>query len=323
MRIVVIGGTGHVGSFLVPRLVRSGHDVVSLSRGTSRPYVEDPAWEQVEQVSADREADDAAGTFPALISGLAPEVVIDMLCFTPQSARLLVEGLRGRVGHLVHCGSIWMHGLSLTLPMTEDDPSEPFGEYGVQKAAIARLLREETASGGLATTSLHPGHISGPGWPAINPLGNLDPTVWQRLSSGSTLDIPGLGAELMHHVHADDVAQAFALAVEHREEAAGESFHVTAASALTVRGYAQLAASWFGREAVLRSVSWDEYRAGTPATFADQSWEHLSRSQFASIEKTRRLLGYEPAHEPEAAVKEAVSWLIDHGQLTVENPIVG
>jgi uncharacterized protein YbjT (DUF2867 family) len=37
MRIAIIGGTGHVGSFLVPRLVRAGHDVVSLSRGASRP----------------------------------------------------------------------------------------------------------------------------------------------------------------------------------------------------------------------------------------------------------------------------------------------
>jgi uncharacterized protein YbjT (DUF2867 family) len=33
MRIVVIGGTGHVGSYLVPRLTRNGHEVVSLSRG--------------------------------------------------------------------------------------------------------------------------------------------------------------------------------------------------------------------------------------------------------------------------------------------------
>ncbi|GMA86082.1 hypothetical protein GCM10025868_13320 [Angustibacter aerolatus] len=48
---------------------------------------------------------------------------------------------------------------------------------------------------------------------------------------------------LMHHVHADDVAQVFALAVEHRDEAAGEDFHAVAPTALTVRGYAETAAS--------------------------------------------------------------------------------
>ena len=74
----------------------------------------------------------------------------------------------------------------------------------------------------------------------INPVGNLDPGVWQHLSAGSELVVPGLGTELMHHVHADDVAQAFALAVEHRSEAAGQAFSVTAASALNVRGFAAI-----------------------------------------------------------------------------------
>jgi nucleoside-diphosphate-sugar epimerase len=321
MRIVVIGGTGHVGSFLVPRLVRAGHDVVSLSRGTRQPYVNDSAWDSVQQVTVDREAEDAKGMFPHRIRDLEADVVIDMVCFTLQSARALVDGLRGHVDHVIHCGSIWRHGISGKLPMTEDDASEPFGEYGMQKAAIAALLQAETETGGLRTTSLHPGHISGPGWPVINPVGNLDPSVWQRLSAGSELVIPGLGTELMHHVHADDVAQAFALAVEHRREAAGQAFSITAASALNVRGFAAIAAGWFGREAVLRSVSWEEFRATTSAEWAASSWEHLSRSQCMSIEKARRLLGYQPAYEPEDAAREAVSWLIEHEKIILDAPL--
>jgi nucleoside-diphosphate-sugar epimerase len=97
--------------------------------------------------------------------------------------------------------------------MREDDTSPPFGDYGVQKAAIAELLATETASGGLVTTVLQPGHISGPGWMPIGPLGNLDPSVWYAVSAGQEIAVPGLGAELMHHVHADDVAQAFQLAI--------------------------------------------------------------------------------------------------------------
>jgi nucleoside-diphosphate-sugar epimerase len=55
MRIVVIGGSGHIGTFLVPRLVRAGHEVVNISRGQRSSYVEDPAWQEVRHVSADRE----------------------------------------------------------------------------------------------------------------------------------------------------------------------------------------------------------------------------------------------------------------------------
>ena len=275
MRIAVIGGSGHVGSFLVPRLVRAGHQVVNLTRGARAPYVDDEAWADVESVRVDREAEDAAGSFGSRVAALDADVVVDMICFTPTSASALVEALRGRTGHLLHCGSIWRYGPSVKQPMREDDASPPFGEYGVQKAAIAHLLAEESRSGGLSTTVLQPGHISGPGWPPIGPLGNLDPGVWSALSAGDEIAVPGLGAELLHHVHADDVAQAFQLAVERPDAAAGESFNVVAPSALTVRGFLEIAAAWFGQVARTRSVSWEEFRAETDPEFADASWDHL------------------------------------------------
>ncbi|HWI01949.1 MAG TPA: NAD-dependent epimerase/dehydratase family protein [Propionibacteriaceae bacterium] len=322
MRIVIIGGSGHVGSFLVPRLVRAGHEVVNLIRGVRVPYVDDEAWSQVQQILVDRVAEDAAGTFGQRVAGLEAEVVVDMICFTPDSAKALVEALRGHCEHLIHCGTIWRYGASVKQPMREDDTSPPFGEYGTQKAAIAALLAAETRSGGLVTTVLQPGHISGPGWPPIGPLGNLDPHVWYALSAGQQLAVPGLGAELLHHVHADDVAQAFQLAVEHRKAAAGESFNVVAPSALTARGFLAIAAGWFGQTAQTRSVSWAEFRSSTSAEYADSSWQHLSRSQYASIDKARRLLGYAPAFEPEAAVLDGIRWLIEHDRLEVANPLI-
>jgi hypothetical protein len=53
---------------------------------------------------------------------------------------------------------------------------------------------------------------------------------------------PGIGREFMHHVHADDVAQAFEAAVARRDGAAGEDFNIVVPSALNVRGYPQIAA---------------------------------------------------------------------------------
>lgn len=322
MRIVVIGATGHIGTFLVPRLVRAGHEVVTITRGTRSAYAEAPEWQQVERVTADREQEDRDGTFGDRIVGLHADAVIDLVCFTLSSAEAIVAALRGTDTHLVHCGSIWRAGVSHVLPITEDTATPPFGEYGTQKDAIARMLKRETASGGLVTTSIHPGHISGPGWVPIGPLGNLDPTVLTKLSAGETVEVPGLGAETMAHVHADDVAQAFQLAVEHRDAAAGEDFFITAPTALTARGYAHLAASWFGQEARLDPVTWDRFRETTAPEHADASWEHLSRSQVFSIEKPRRLLGYAPASTAEETVLDAVRWLVDHGELDVAGPLV-
>jgi nucleoside-diphosphate-sugar epimerase len=295
--------------------------VVNISRGQRSSYIDDPAWQHVRQVSADRTVEDREGTFANRVAGLRPDAVIDLICFTLDSATALVEGLRGQTGHLLHCGSIWRCGPSLKVPITEDDAVPPIGEYGIAKAAIARMLHEETSSGGLVTTSLHPGHIVGPGWHPIGPLGNLDVAVWHKLSAGAPIDIPGIGAEFMHHVHADDVAHAFEAALVHRDAAAGEAFSVVAPSALNVRGYARIAASWFGQTAVLRSVTWDEFRRGTSDDAAQVSWDHLVRNHYFSIDKARALLGYAPRYEPDAAVLESVRWLVDHDQLDVVNPL--
>ena len=162
LRIVIIGGTGHVGTYLVPRLVHSGHEVISISRGESKPYSNHPAWESVEHVRLDRDAEEAAGDFAERIRSLRPDVVIDMICFELESARQLVETLRGHVHHLLHCGTIWVHGHSTQVPTTEDQPRYPFGKYGTQKAQIEDYLLDQARRHGFPATVLHPGHIVGP-----------------------------------------------------------------------------------------------------------------------------------------------------------------
>ncbi|GAA0956720.1 NAD-dependent epimerase/dehydratase family protein [Frigoribacterium faeni] len=318
MKVVVIGSTGHVGGFLVPRLVEAGHEVVAVSRGASEPYRPHAAWSQVTRLLLDRDAGDADGTFAPAIAALEADVVVDLICFTPDSARLMVDALRGSGTVLVHCGTIWVHGPSAEVPVTEEARRTPSGEYGTQKAEIERmLLAESRRPGGVRSVVLHPGHITGPGWPMINAVGNLDLSVWEALAAGREIAMPGLGLETVHHVHADDVAQAFQLAVERHAQAAGESFHVVSERAITLRGLAQAIARHYGQEARLRFVSWPEFREQTTAEFGDASWEHASRSHSMSIDKARRVLGYAPRYTTVQAVVEGLDWLEREGRLTI------
>ena len=73
MRVVVIGGSGHVGTYLVPRLVEAGYEVVSISRGQREPYQVHPAWDEVEQVALDRDTEEAEATFGERVLGLPRE----------------------------------------------------------------------------------------------------------------------------------------------------------------------------------------------------------------------------------------------------------
>src|SRR3954470_21839408 len=314
-RIVVIGATGHVGTYLVPRLVRAGHEVVALSRGEREPYFPAPEWRAVQRLTADREAEDAAGTFGARIAALGADAVIDMICFTPESARQLTEALRATRPLLVHCGTIWVHGPAARVPVTEDEPRTAYGEYGTGKAAIEALLLRETVGGGVPSVVLHPGHISGP-WPSITPAGNLDGDVWRRLAAGEPLALPGLGVGVLHHVHADDVAQAFERALT-RPAAIGSSFHVVSEQAMTLRGLAAGVAAWFGREPVLDLVDWTEFERRAGAEHAEVTREHVARSIAASIDRARAVLGYAPRYSSLDALHEALRWLVADGEVDI------
>lgn len=323
MRIAVIGGTGHVGGYLVPMLVEEGHEVVVVTRGGSQPYRTDPAWERVERVIADRTAEDAAGTFGARIAALGADVVVDMICFTEDSARQLAEALRGRTRQLVHIGTIWVHGTLTAVPATEADPKRPWGDYGVQKEAIERLLLAESRrEGGLPAAIVHPGHISGPGWPIITPQGTVDLDVWRTLATGGELLLPEFGLATVHHVHAEDVAQLVARCIARPDAANGEAFHAVSERALTLRGFAEAAAGWFGREAVLRYASFEEFVQSLPEQHRDAAYQHIARSHSMSIEKARRLVGYDPRYTSLAAVAEAVEWLRVAGRLGAGIPPV-
>jgi nucleoside-diphosphate-sugar epimerase len=315
-RVVVIGATGHIGSYLVPRLVRGGHEVIALSRGTREPYQPSPQWRQVTSVTVDRDAEDAAGTFGGRVAALRPDVVIDLICFTAPSAAQLVQALRPARPLLVHCGTIWVHGPARRVPVTEDEPRTGYGEYGAGKVEIEALLHRETLAGGVPSVVLHPGHISGPGWPVITPAGNLDPAVWTALATGQPLALPDHGLGVLHHVHADDVAQAFELALS-RPAAIGASFHVVSEQAMTLSGLAAGVAGWFGREPVLDFVDWAEFGRRVAPEHAEATREHTLRSITASIARGRQVLGYQPRFSTLDALHEALEWLVAAGQADV------
>lgn len=312
MRIVVIGATGHVGTYLVPRLVAAGHDVIAVSRQQRAPYQSGAAWRAVRTLVMDRVEADRAGTFGRHIRDLAPDAVVDLICFTPESARQLVEALRDRVQHFLHCGTIWVHGPSAQVPTAETQPRTPFGDYGINKAAIEAYLLAEARRTGFPATVLHPGHIVGPGWAPLNPEGHFNPRVFARLARGEEIVLPHLGLETVHHVHADDVAQAFQQALQHWRAAVGESFHVVSPAAVTLRGYAEAMAAWFGRPARLRFLPWDAWRAQVTPEESEATWDHIAHSPNCSIAKARRAIEYQPRYSSLQAVQESVTWLLAH-----------
>ena len=128
------------------------------------------------------------------------------------------------------------------------DPWRSTGPRRRRSSSCCSRLR----SGGAPTSDCAPSRARRwAGLAPVTPAGNFTTEIFGKLARGEAVALPHFGLETLHHVHADDVAQAFVLALDQPSVAVGEAFHVVAPKALTLRGYAEAAASWFGRSANL------------------------------------------------------------------------
>ena len=93
--ILVIGGTGYIGKFLVQRLLDRGDRVSIFTRGTSRP----DWWDRIEHIQGDRE------DRPDLMSklkGRSYDAVIDTQAYKREDVESAVETFRGNIGRYLN-----------------------------------------------------------------------------------------------------------------------------------------------------------------------------------------------------------------------------
>ncbi|MFC6315164.1 NAD-dependent epimerase/dehydratase family protein [Lapidilactobacillus achengensis] len=316
MKVVVLGSTGHIGSFLVPQLVRAGYQVVAVSRGQRRPYAADKAWDEVEQVSLDRVKD---AQFTAKVAALHGDVVVDLINFNVAETRKMITTLsQTSVQQYLYCSSIWAHGRATTLPVQPNAFKEPLDAYGRDKYESEKLLKQAYLASGFPATVIMPGQISGPGWAIISPYGNTDTTVFQKIANGERIFLPNFGMETLHHVHAADVAQLFVRAIQHRASALGQSFHAVAGESITLYGYAQAMYHDFQQAPQIDFLPWPDWQQMIgDAAATESTYYHLARSGQYSIENGRRLLGYAPQYSVLETIRSAVDSYRQRGVITV------
>ncbi|MDZ7835291.1 MAG: NAD-dependent epimerase/dehydratase family protein [Alkalibacterium sp.] len=276
MKVVVIGGSGHIGTYLVPKLVREDHQVIMVSRGKSEPYIKDWTWEKAEQVTLDRSSD---LDFSSKIAEMNADVVIDLICFKLDEVKETVATLKETdLSHYLYCSTIWTHGRTETIPVDPNGEKHPLDEYGRQKYASEKYLKQEYRVNGFPATMISPGQICGPGWSIISPLGYGDDSVFQTIADGEEIKLPNLGMETLHPVHAEDVAQMFVDAMNHRTQALGENFYAVSEDSLTLYGYAMAMYRFFGQEPKISFLSWDKWCHH----MADEKQANVALSSFSA-----------------------------------------
>ena len=320
MKVVIIGGSGHIGTFLIPILINKGYETICVTRGKSKPYVDDPAWKKVIKVTLDRVNDK---DFEQKIMEMKPDIIVDLINYSIEQTKKIVSAIQNNsfCSHYIFCSSVWAHGRSEVLPITNESLlKDPVCDYGKDKYSSEKFLLEKFRKEKFPVTIIAPGQISGPGWNIINPWGCLLHKPFQLIADGETIYLPNFGQETIHHVHAEDVAQLFYKAITNRNQALGEIFNAVSGGSITLYGYAKLLYDYFGKEPKIEFKEWKDfcdYVGDKKET--DMSYKHLIRSGFFNYEKENKLLGYKPKYSNVETIKIAVKSYVDRGIIKIDN----
>jgi nucleoside-diphosphate-sugar epimerase len=294
MRVLVTGGTGHAGSYIIPDLVSAGHEVTGLARSDTAAAALSALGAKVRRGSLgdldglkEAAADSDGVIHVAHRQDLLPSGGMDAVAAAELEVMLAYgEALAGTGKPLVAAGSIGSAG-SLGRPATEEDPALPSGDDHRGTLRVRNVV--ETAVVGLAERGVRSSIVRLPPIAHSNTdsAGFLPGLIALAQEKGFA-GYPGDGANLWGAVHIRDVASLFRLALE--KGPAGKYWHAIEDGGTAFREIAEAIGSRLGLPTV--SVPADVLMLpGYFGMFTNLVTLDLPASNLI----TRQSLGWEPA----------------------------
>lgn len=312
MRILVIGGTGFIGSYVLRRLIEDGHNVAVFHRGQTEAELP-PA---VQHIYGERRD---LSTFVADFKESAPDVVLDMIPYAEHDALTLMETFRGMAKRVVAISSMDVyaaygrfmhreHAEPELTPFDEDAPLRsnlyPYREYAQAADDLMYNYDKILVERVVMNDSKLPGTILR--LPKVYGFGDNQHRAFEyvkRMDDGRpAIVLDGRKAQWRWtRGYTENVAVAIALAVTN-EQAANRIYNVGEADALTE-------AEWV-RE-LGRAAGWDGEVVSAPRDILPQ---HLAEDYdyrhhlAADTSRIREELGYAEPVSREEALKQTVAW---------------
>jgi nucleoside-diphosphate-sugar epimerase len=213
------------------------------------------------------------------------------------SGRLLESAARHGVRRFVHTSTVGVHGHVEHPPADESAPIAPGDVYQATKAEAEALALDYNRKRGLPVAVVRPGAIYGPGELRLLKL-------FRAIARGRYA-VVGSGRTYYHPVFIDDLVSGFLLALD-RPAAVGEAFLICGPRYVSQLELAALVARHTGGRVLpfripARPIQWagDLVEAvcvplGLEPPLHRRRVDFWTKSRAFTIEKARRLLGYEP-----------------------------
>ncbi|MGQ0669601.1 MAG: SDR family oxidoreductase [Actinomycetota bacterium] len=315
MDILVTGGAGFIGSNLVRALAESGDRVRILddmSTGSTENIRDIPGL--VDMTIGDVRDANVVGR------ALCGAEIVYHLCALPSVARSVADpasshevNVRGTlnvlmaardegVRRVVYASSSSVYGDTPTLPKDEGMSPAPLSPYAATKLAGEAYCRAFASVYGLETVSLRFFNVFGPRQDPMSEYAAVVPKFVSSMLAGRAPVIFGDGRQTRDFTFVANVVDACMLAASAGTEAVGEAINVGCG----------------GRLSLLELVSMlnGVLRTSVEPLFAPPRDGDVRDSE-ASIDKARRLLGYQPIVAARDGLAEAVRWFASRQSVEV------
>ena len=332
MKVLITGSSGFIAGYLIEEMLGAGHEVVGLDNFSkygpvTRRFDGNPAYRAVQGDAKDsglvadllRDCDQfVAGA--AIIGGISlfHELAYDLLAENERiTAAAFDAAIRahkaGTLRKITVVSSSMVFESSDVFPTPEGEQRRcppPASTYGFQKLATEYFAKGAWEQYGLPFTIVRPFNCIGVGEKRAKydrevlsgnvrlALSHVVPDLVQKVLKGQDpLRLLGDGRQVRHYTYGGDLARGIRLAVE-SPDATNEDFNLSTDRSTTVLELA---------EAIWRQIRGDE-----PLRVEhDKPFAHDVQRRVPSVEKARRVLGFEATTPLETALEEIIPWVRD------------
>jgi UDP-glucose 4-epimerase len=301
---LVTGGCGFIGVNLIPRLIEQGArvrvlDNLSLGRR-----------EDVEPLDVDLHVGDVRDATAVVKACKGVDAVVHLAAHTRVVESLsdpelnfeinaagtfnVLEACRGAgISKMIFASTGGAILGEQEPPVHEGMVPRPISPYGASKLAGEAYCSAYTGAYGMKTAALRFSNVYGP---FSYHKGSVVAQFFRNLLRGEPIVIYGDGEQTRDFLFVADLVEAILLA--DKVEPAGEVFQIAS-----------------GRETSIRSLL-DAMKAMLPERKFDVRFEPARPGEilrnYASIEKARRILGFDPKTQLNAGLRKTWQWFISH-----------
>jgi len=221
MTILVTGGLGQVGRFLVRNLIKKNENFLVLDKRESDEFTDvkiiHPEITKKESFEKYKSELEEISTLVHLASFITNDR--DVIKSGPESIDLNIKGTINLVEFLPNLKNIcfsstyMVYGTPTTNPITEEHPTNPNVVYGASKLATEKYLQIFAKESGINLLILRLMGIYG----VEKPHGQAIPSFIKSIANDHGPTIFGTGKERRNHLHIDDAINAILVSINSKK----------------------------------------------------------------------------------------------------------